>query len=75
MIQTFNANSILNHLSYILQYKKGYKIIVKGRPFRTTRTKKIKISNGYNNTNNFMNAVDYHSTKVRTKYGMCGIKV
>jgi ribosomal protein S3 len=22
-----------------------------------------------------MNAVDYHSTKVRTKYGMCGIKV
>jgi hypothetical protein len=46
MIQTFSANSILNHLTYILQRKRGYKIIVKGRPFRTTRSKKICVKKG-----------------------------
>ena len=46
-----------------------------GRPFKTSRSRKFCLVKGNLKTNFFTKNIDYSHSIVRTKYGICGIKV
>ena len=78
LIQHYSLNSIFKTITKALRiWKKllGYKIQIFGRPFRTTRSRKFLLYKGNLKTNVFIKNIDYSFSIVRTKYGICGIKV
>jgi len=73
----FILRPILRDLSIRLKQQKiqGYKILCAGRFTRRQIAERNWYKQGAISNNNFSNVIAYTQTKVRLKYGTCGIKV